>query len=170
MNTYTQKTGFRYWPLVISLVITLSIGAVASFFTVPQIAGWYVHLNKPSFNPPNWLFGPVWTLLYIMIAIAAYLVWKRRADSVAYAYAEYVYIFQLLFNFSWSIVFFGMHKIFLALIVIALLWVSIIVLIFLFGKISKVAAWLLVPYLLWVSFASLLNFSIYVLNKGPLIP
>lgn len=166
MGTFTQKAGFKYWPLVISLAITLSIGIVAAIFTEPQVRGWYVHLNKPTFNPPNWLFGPTWTVLYIMIAVSAYRVWLGRSKAVAYIYARRTYIFQLLFNFSWSIVFFGMHQVFAALIVIAVLWVSIIVLIYLFSRIDKIAAWLLVPYLLWVSFASLLNFSIYVLNKA----
>lgn len=166
MNTSTAHTArFQFWPLAISIIITLAIAGVASYFTVPQIPGWYSTLQKPGFNPPNWLFGPVWTVLYIMIAIAAYLVWQRRNHSVDYANARNTYFLQLLFNFLWSIVFFGMHQIFAALAIITLLWVSIIVNIYFFGKMSKVAAWLLVPYLLWVSFASLLNFSIYVLNK-----
>jgi benzodiazapine receptor len=164
MSTATNKRGFQLWPLVISLVITLSIAGVASYFTVPQIPVWYAYLQKPSFNPPNWLFGPVWTTLYVMIAIAAYLVWKKRSQSIEYANAKYVYILQLLLNFSWSIIFFGMHQILAALIVIGLLWLTIIVNILFFSRINKAAAWLLVPYLLWVSFASLLNFSIYKLN------
>ncbi|RKR82765.1 TspO/MBR related protein [Mucilaginibacter gracilis] len=161
----TKQSGFGYWALLVSLLITLSIGGVASFFTIPQISTWYVYLNKPAFNPPNWLFGPVWTLLYIMMAIAAFLVWQKRDGNINYIKARNIYLRQLLFNFSWSIVFFGMHQILGALLIIALLLISIVFNIVYFGKISKVAAWLLVPYLLWVSFASILNFAIYILNK-----
>ncbi|MCO5948658.1 TspO/MBR family protein [Mucilaginibacter flavidus] len=155
---------FQLFPFLISLVITLAIGFVASLFTRPQIAGWYSTLNKPTFNPPPWLFAPVWTVLYIMIAIAAYLVWQRRDSSKTYKIASSIYIVQLAFNFSWSMVFFGLHGILPALFVILLLWVSIILNIRWFKKYSKTAAWLLVPYLLWVSFASILNLSIYLLN------
>lgn len=164
MNTSAQHSGFRLWPFVISIVITLSIGIVAGLCTQPQIATWYVFLKKPAFNPPNWLFGPVWTILYIMIGISAYLVWQKRSHSVSYVNAQYIYFLQLLLNFSWSIIFFGMHQILPALIIILLLWFSIILTIIFFGKISKAAAWLLVPYLLWVSFASVLNFAIFRLN------
>jgi len=146
------------------MLITLAIGFVASLFTRPQIAGWYSTLNKPSFNPPNWLFAPVWTSIYIMIAIAAYLVWKRRDNTRAYSVAIFIYSVQLALNFSWSIIFFGLHGIWPALIVILLLWVSIILNIRWFNKFNSTAAWLLVPYLAWVSFASLLNLSIYLLN------
>jgi len=163
MNT-TQQTRFQFWPLAISLLITLSIAGVASYFTVPQIPGWYAGLEKPSFNPPNGLFGPVWTVLYIMIAVSAYLIWQRKDTSVDYVNAKYIYFLQLFLNFSWSIIFFGLHQILAALVIIGLLWIVIILNIFFFGKISKIAAWLLVPYLLWVSFASLLNLEIFRLN------
>ncbi|WP_295794887.1 TspO/MBR family protein [Mucilaginibacter sp.] len=163
MESSTSKK-FQLFPFLISLVITLAIGFVASLFTRPQIASWYSTLNKPTFNPPPWLFAPVWTALYIMIAIAAYLVWQRRDSSKTYKITASIYIVQLAFNFSWSMVFFGLHGILPALFVILLLWVSIILNIRWFKKYSKTAAWLLVPYLLWVSFASILNLSIYLLN------
>jgi len=165
MKTLTQPGKFQFGPFMVSLLITLAIGIVASLFTTPQIAGWYASLQKPAFNPPNWLFAPVWTTLYIMIAIAAYLVWKRRDTSPAYRKAKRVYFWQLLLNFSWSIIFFGLHQVLIALMVIVLLWLSIIITMFAFKRFSATACWLLLPYLLWVSFAALLNFSIYVLNR-----
>lgn len=164
MKTIARNSRFQFLPFVISLLIVLVIAIVASLCTVPQIPGWYSTLNKPSFNPPDQLFAPVWTVLYIMIATAAYLVWKLRTDSGLYRNTRLVYFIQLALNFSWSIIFFGMHHIFLALVIIILLWFSIIANIYYFGRFSKTAAWLLVPYLLWVSFASVLNFSIYILN------
>jgi benzodiazapine receptor len=163
MKNVTPKK-FQFFPFLLSLAITLTIGFVASLFTRPQIAGWYGTLNKPSFNPPAWLFAPVWTVIYIMIAIAAYLVWRGRDNSKTYKITTAIYIVQLAFNFSWSIVFFGLHGVLPALFIILLLWVSIILNIRWFKKYSQIAGWLLVPYLLWVSFASILNLSIYLLN------
>jgi tryptophan-rich sensory protein len=165
MKINIADTKFKPIPLVISLVIALSIAYVASIFTRPQIQSWYSTLHKPSYNPPNWLFAPVWVTIYILIGIAAYLVWKLRNGSATYKTTVIIYIIQLLLNLSWSIVFFGMHQIFAALIIIISLLVAIILNINWFGLFSKVAAWLLVPYLLWVSFASFLNLSIYILNK-----
>lgn len=156
---------FQFFPYLISLLITLAIGLVASVFTRPQIAGWYSTLHKPSFNPPPWLFAPVWTLIYILIATAAYTVWKLRSRRPAYKIARAIYFIQLLLNFSWSIVFFGLHQILGAFFIILLLWISIILNIHWFGKFSKMAGWLFYPYLLWVSFAALLNASIYFLNR-----
>lgn len=164
MSTMATTKKFQFLPLVTSLAITLAIGFVASLSTRPQIAGWYSRLNKPSFNPPNWLFAPVWTTLYIMIAIAAYLVWKERDKSGLYSTTVTIYIIQLALNFSWSIIFFDFHGILPALVIILMLWLSIIANIRWFNKFSHTAAWLLAPYLLWVSFASLLNLSIYLLN------
>jgi len=164
MNALTIKKRFQLFPFLISLAITLAIGFTASLFTRPQIAGWYALLQKPSFNPPAWLFAPVWTILYILIAIAAYMVWKRRNTTTIYHSTVGIYFIQLLLNFSWSIVFFGLHQVFGALIIIILLWASILLNIYWFHKFNKTAAWLLVPYLLWVSFAALLNVNIYLLN------
>jgi len=161
----TQPYRLEWLPLIISVLITEGIAVTASLFTISQIPVWYSTLNKPWFNPPNWLFGPVWVTLYLMIAVAAYLVWKRRNKSDVYKTTRNVYIIQLVLNFSWSAVFFGMHQVLGALLVIALLWISIVICIYNFNKFSKVAAWLLVPYLLWVSFASVLNLYIYLLNR-----
>jgi len=165
MKTLAHTSKFQFGPFIVSLLITLAIAAVASLCTIPQIPTWYSQLNKPSFNPPNQLFGPVWTVLYIMIATAAYLIWKQRNDSPLYATTRTVYFIQLLLNFSWSIIFFGLHQILIALVVIVLLWISIVLTMYYFGKFSKTACWLLLPYLLWVSFATALNFSIYLLNR-----
>jgi len=161
----TDRNKFEPIPFTLSLLITLAIGAVASLFTRPEIKTWYTTLNKPGFTPPNWLFPVAWTLLYIMIATAAYLVWKRRDATATYKITLYVYIAQLLLNFMWSIVFFGMHQILGGLIIIILLLVFIILNINYFGRFNKIAAWLLVPYLAWVSYATLLNLNIYFLNK-----
>ncbi|TWR29390.1 tryptophan-rich sensory protein [Mucilaginibacter pallidiroseus] len=165
MTTATPARKFQLLPLIISLVITLAIGFVASMFTRPEIDGWYRTLNKPSFTPPNWAFPVAWTTLYILIATAAYLVWQKRDGSATFKTTVVIYAVQLLLNFSWSIVFFGLHNIFGGLIVIILLLILIILNISWFGRFSMVAAWLLVPYLLWVSYATLLNISIYILNK-----
>ncbi|QJD95147.1 tryptophan-rich sensory protein [Mucilaginibacter robiniae] len=151
--------------LVISLLIPLAIGITASMVTRPQIAGWYAALHKPAFNPPNWLFGPVWTIIYILMGIAAWLVWQKRSSSQLYSSAMFIYVVQLVLNFSWSMVFFGLHQIAGALAVITLLWMSIGIAIYYFSKFSRVAGWLLVPYLLWVSYASALNLYIYLLNR-----
>jgi len=151
MNPTASTKKFQFVPFVINLLVTLAIGFVASLFTRPQIAGWYSALNKPSFNPPAWLFAPVWTIIYIMMAIAAYLVWKRRNNSIIYSTARIIYIVQLLLNFSWSIVFFGLHGVLPAHAIILFLWISIVLNIIYFARMSKIAAWLLVPYLLWVS-------------------
>ncbi|WP_183564320.1 TspO/MBR family protein [Mucilaginibacter sp. SP1R1] len=165
MSSTASIRKFQFFPFVISLLITLSIGFVASLFTRPEIAGWYSTLKKPPFNPPAWLFAPVWTALYILIAIAAYLVWKHRSRKPVYKVTRAIYFIQLFLNFSWSIVFFGMHQVAGALVVIILLWISIGLSIMWFNKFNKTAGWLLVPYLLWVSFAGVLNASIYFLNN-----
>ncbi|MCJ8210063.1 tryptophan-rich sensory protein [Mucilaginibacter sp. RS28] len=160
----SPKNKIQILPLVLNLLIPLAIGFVASLYTRPEIPGWYRQLHKPSFTPPSWLFAPVWTSLYILMGIAAYMVWKNR-NNPAFKKAAWVYIAQLVFNFSWSIIFFGNHEILGALTIIVTLWVLILLNIITFAKISKTAAWLLVPYLLWVSYATALNTAIYLLNK-----
>ncbi len=165
MRTKPINKKFEPVPFIISLAITLAIGFVASLFTRPEIGGWFAGLQKPWFNPPPWLFAPVWTTIYILIAIAAYLVWKHRSNSLKYSITRNIYLLQLFLNFSWSIVFFGMHQILGALVVILLLWASILFNFVWFNKYSKIASALLIPYFLWVTFAAFLNLYIYLLNS-----
>ena len=147
-----------------SIIICQLAGIIGSLFTAPSIPLWYANINKPSFNPPSWVFAPVWTTLYLLMGIALFLVWrkglKRKDLKIAFA----VFIFQLILNTLWSILFFGLKSPFVAFIEIVLLWISILISIILFFRISKVAGALLIPYLLWVSFASVLNFAIWRLN------
>jgi benzodiazapine receptor len=151
--------------ILTSIVICELAGVIGSVFTTPSIPGWYAGLTKPAFNPPNWVFAPVWTTLYALMGLAAYLVyakgWKRADVKKALA----VFAAQLLLNALWSAVFFGAHAILAGVAVIVLLWAMIAASIWLFSGISKPAAWLLVPYLLWVSFAMVLNVSLYGLNR-----
>lgn len=149
--------------LVVSIAIPLAVGAVAGYFTTQSIPGWYQTLNFPSFRPPNAVFGPVWTTLYVLMGIGCFLVWKKPASPARNA-ALRIYSVQLLVNFSWSFVFFFFKQIGLAVMVIALLWMLIIYMIGWFKKINTVAAYIQVPYLLWVSFATVLNIAIWQLN------
>lgn len=149
--------------LLISIALPFLAGAIGSYFTAPSIPTWYASLNKPTFNPPNWLFGPVWTLLYILMGISFYLIWNKQTKKdrpQAYKY----YFAQLILNSIWSIVFFGIKRLDLALIVIVVLWFLILKTIIAFRQMNKTSSNLLIPYILWVSFATLLNFSLYILN------
>ena len=150
--------------LIIAVLIPLLIGFTGGGFTASEIPGWYAKLNKPSWNPPNWLFGPVWTTLYIMMGIALYLVWKSTAASSVKQTAFVLFAVQLSFNFSWSIIFFNQHQVGWALVEILVMWVFIVLTIFSFSRINNTAAWLLVPYVSWVSFAAILNYTIWKLN------
>ncbi len=150
--------------LIISIALCLMAGAVGSYFTADAIPGWYETLNKPEFNPPNWVFGPVWTILYILMGISLFLVWKEGPGNTKVKPAMLMFWVQLALNVLWSVVFFGMTNISGGLLVIILLWISILITILRFRKISAVAGTLLVPYILWVTFASVLNFFFYRLN------
>lgn len=149
---------------ILSVIIPLAVGGLSGYLTSGEIKDWYRTVEKPVFNPPDFVFGPVWTALYIMMGIAFVLVWKAGAESGRKRKAMTLYFLQLLLNFLWSLIFFGAHEIGWALVEIALLWVTIILTINAFRKISSLAAWLLVPYLCWVSFAAVLNFAIWKLN------
>ncbi len=148
---------------VITIGITMLIGYASGMVTRDAIDTWYVTLNKPWFNPPNWIFGPVWSLLYIAMGVAAARVWIK-SEGVALRGAMLAYGVQLLLNAFWSIAFFGMRSPELALVVIIALWLAIVWCLQRFKAIDRPAAWLLVPYLLWVSFATLLNVAIVRLN------
>lgn len=143
--------------LLLSIGLCLGAGIVGSFFTISTIPTWYVTLNKPFFSPPNFVFGPVWTVLYILMGISLYLIWvKSKVPNVFWV--------QLILNTAWSIIFFGMKNPTLALLDIAALWISMFLTIKAFSKINKLAGKLLIPYLLWVTFASYLNLMIEILN------
>lgn len=147
--------------LIIFLLICFAVAGLGSLATTPNIPNWYAGLNKPSWNPPNWLFGPVWTLLYAMMAVAGWLVWKRAGWGTALT----CFAVQLALNLAWSFIFFGAHQTGLAFLEIVLLWLAIVATIISFWSVSKTAAGLLIPYLLWVSFAATLNFTIWRLNS-----
>lgn len=148
--------------LVVAIVAVELVGVAGSFFTVPEVSGWYAALQKPALNPPAWIFGPVWTTLYFLMGISLWLVWK--SDAVKKGMAMRLFAMQLALNAIWSPIFFGAHATGGALAVMVLLWAAIGATILAFRRISAVAAWLLVPYILWVSFAGYLNYSIWMLN------
>ncbi len=151
--------------LLICVAGCLLIGFAGSYFTSQSIPTWYQGLSKPFFSPPNWLFGPVWTILYIMMGLALYLVVKQGLKSANVRSTVFIFMLQLLLNLLWSVLFFGFQSPIAAFIEIVFLWVFILITIIAFRKISKPAGYLLVPYNIWVLFASLLNLSIVFLNK-----
>jgi translocator protein len=149
---------------IISLLIPLAVGFVSGLFTRNSVDTWFTTINKPWFNPPSWVFGPVWTLLYLLMGVAMWLVWKHKGDETQKKRALYLYAVQLVFNFFWSIIFFHFHEPGWAFAEIMALWVLILLTIFAFAKVNKTAAWLLVPYISWVSFAAILNYTIWRMN------
>ena len=154
--------------LIISLLLCLLAGYLGSIFTTPAIAGWYSTITKASFNPPNWIFAPVWTALFLLMGISLYLVWTKgeiKSKRKLIKPALWAFGIQLALNVLWSILFFGMKSPFYAFIDILVLWAAIFMTIRAFGKVSKAAAWFLLPYILWVSFAVILNLSIVLLNS-----
>ena len=153
----------NYLKLIISVVSCELIGVLGSIFTTKNIPAWYSGLNKPSFNPPDWIFGPVWFTLYLLMGISFYIIWNKSGDSDI-KIPVIIFILQLFFNFIWSVIFFGFKMPGLAFIDILILDVLILVCIFLFYPVSNSASYLLIPYLLWVSFAALLNYKIWILN------
>jgi tryptophan-rich sensory protein len=179
------KTDLGY--LLGAIVICELVGMVGAFFTMPAIDGWYAGLNRPSFSPPDWIFAPVWTLLFFLMGISLYLVWKKgwkvkvsqkeKKEKVWNSYTKklwtgawreenviVIFILQLVLNIWWSVIFFGLEYPGLAFFEILMLWFAILYTILNFYRISKPAAYLLLPYILWVSFAIVLNYSFWMLN------
>jgi len=151
--------------LIICLALTFSAALIGSLFTRSAVTDWYATLNKPSFTPPDWLFGPVWAILYLLMAISAFIVWQKGLANLAVRIALILYLIQLILNALWSVIFFGLKLPLPAFIEILLLWSAIVFTILAFARVSVLAALLLVPYILWVSFAAVLNFSIWFLNR-----
>jgi benzodiazapine receptor len=157
----SMKNGLR---LIVSVVTPVLVGALSGMATARGVQEWYPSLVKPSFNPPNWVFGPVWTTLYIMMGIALYLVWRKGLREPGVWAAMVVFAIQLVLNGLWSLLFFGMHRPDIAFFEIVLLWVAILATTIAFFRQHRLAGTLLVPYLAWVSFAAVLNYSLWRLN------
>ena len=158
-------TKLKIIPLLFSIGVCFLAAAAGSAFTIGAIDTWYVTLNKPFFSPPNWVFGPVWTLLYLMMGISFYIFLNTKTNAKEKRLGLSLFYVQLALNALWSILFFGLKSQIAAFIGIILLWLAIFLTIRSFLQISKGAGWLLIPYLAWVSFATILNFSIVVLNR-----
>ena len=152
-----------WYKLIISIIGCEAAGLIGGIFTAKSVKSWFLTINKPSFNPPSWIFGPVWTALYFLMGISVYIIW-RKSDTQNVKMALAVFIVQLLLNTLWSFIFFGNQNPQLAFFEILLLWVFILACIIVFFPISQTASYLLVPYILWVSFAAVLNYSIWKLN------
>jgi len=157
--------------LIVSIAVCESAGIIGSIFTIPSIPSWYATLVKPALNPPAWIFAPVWTTLFALMGVAVFLVWKEKEIASSPAaprkknkIALSIFVGQLVLNILWSIIFFGLHNPGLAFVNIIVLWFAIVGTIIVFYKISKLAAYLFIPYILWVSFAMYLNYAIWMLN------
>lgn len=155
----------NYIKLLLSILIPLLVGGISGFFTSQSVSGWYTTIQKPWFNPPNWIFGPVWTLLYVLMGVSFFLIWTSEVDVYQKNKAMILFAAQLTVNFLWSYFFFYRQQPAWALVDIVLMWMLILLTIVSFGKISSLSAWLLVPYISWVSFAGVLNYSIWSLNR-----
>lgn len=153
----------KYFKLALCITLPLLVGGISGFATATSINDWYVSINKPSFNPPNYLFGPVWTTLYILMGISFYMILQTASHDMRKK-AVNIFSIQLLLNFCWSFIFFNFQLPGFAFAEIIIMWISILTMIIIFYKINKTAALLQIPYLMWVSFASVLNGSIWYLN------
>lgn len=155
---------FKPIAFIINIAITLGVGALGGWATAQSVKTWYPMLNKPSFNPPDSLFAPIWTTLYVLIGIAAYLVWIKRDKIVHFPRTVAIYLIQLILNLGWSFIFFYLREVGFALAEIILLLIFIVINASMFHKINKWAGLIFIPYFLWVSFASFLTYNIFILN------
>ena len=154
----------KIFKFIFALLVCQAAGGIGSLFTIPAIDSWYADLNKPSFTPPNWLFSPAWITLFVLMGLALYLILIKDLSQKKVQTALSLFFTQLIFNILWSVLFFGLKSPLLGFIEIIVLIVLVLATILQFAKISKPAAFLLVPYLLWITFAAFLNFSVWQLN------
>lgn len=154
----------KFVKLIGCILLCQVAGIFGSLFTYPQIAGWYASLKKPSFTPPNWLFGPAWLTLYTLMGISLYFVLESKVERKKLNLVLSIFSVQLILNALWSLLFFGLESPFLGLVCIALMWLAILLTIIVFSKLSLKAAILLIPYIAWVTFAMTLNYYVWVLN------
>jgi tryptophan-rich sensory protein len=151
--------------LALAIAVPLAVGGLSGLATPRGVDTWYPTLVKPFFNPPAWVFGPTWTVLYILMGVALFFVWRQGLDTQGVSLALTVFAIQLVLNALWSIIFFGMQSPAWAFVEIILLWLAIVATLWAFWRVLPAAGWLLVPYLAWVSFAAVLNGSIWMLNR-----
>jgi len=150
--------------LVTSIAVCIVAGGIGSIFTLKSIHTWYVTIEKPAFTPPDSVFGPVWTILYVLMGIAAFLVWRKGSKRRGVIIALVMFLAQLILNVLWSVVFFGLRSPHYGVLVIIALWTMILLSLIMFFKISRTSGLFMLPYLLWVSFAAILNVSIWALQ------
>ena len=166
MTTQSIKTNTPGGPVsaIVSIVIALAVAAIGGLATASSVTTWYVGLHKPAFNPPNAVFGPVWTVLYVLMALAAWRVWRAGPAGGRRRAAIGLYAVQLALNLAWSLIFFGLRRPDLALVEIAVLLIAVLATTAVFWRRDRIAGLMLVPYAAWVAFASALNFAIWRLN------
>ena len=157
--TYMLKN--KFLSFILFFVITFSASFVGGLVSINLKEPWYSELIKSNYNPPDWIFAPVWTTLYLMMTLAIWFFWHTKNRDIN---TVYIYFIHIIFNTTWSIVFFGLHQILLALIVLLILIILIIILILKFKRVNKVSSYLMIPYLLWCCYALFLNFNLYILN------
>ena len=151
----------KFLSFILLLIFTYSASFIGGMVTINFKEPWYSQLVKSNYNPPDWIFAPVWTTLYLMMTVAIWLYWHSRNRDIN---TIYVYFIHIVFNTTWSIIFFGLHQIFLALMILIILIILIIILIIRFKRVNKVSSYLMIPYLLWCCYALFLNFNLYILN------
>lgn len=169
VRKHTRSVSLRhssasFFSVIGWIVLCELAGIVGSVFTVSSIPTWYQTLVKPVFSPPNWVFGPVWTTLYALMGIAVYRVWSLGMKKESVRHAVYLFVMHLALNAIWSPIFFGARQIPLAFVTIAIMWLTLITVMFRFEKLDKMSALFLVPYLAWISFAMVLNYNLWILN------
>lgn len=160
-----MKNNKKIWKLPLSIVLCLVAGGIGAYFTNFSVATWYIYLLKPAFTPASWVFAPVWGVLYVLMGISVYLVWAHESFDEKGKDGLYLFFTQLALNTNWSIAFFGFRSILWGFVVIILLWIFILMTIIKFYKISPMASILMIPYILWVSFAAILNYNFLILNR-----
>ncbi len=163
VSIMSQKINF--YKLLASILLCQLAGAIGAVFTASSLENWYLLLEKPAFNPPSWIFSPVWILLYTLMGISLYIVWEKGVQQRDVKIGLLIFGIQLGLNTLWSFLFFGLRSPYYAFIEIILLWFAILLTIIQFRRISKTASYLLIPYILWVSFAMLLNYYLWILNS-----
>jgi benzodiazapine receptor len=162
---FEDMSGMDIIKLIISIVACEGAGGIGAIFTTPAIPTWYAGLKKPTFTPPNSVFGPIWITLYLLMGIAVFLVWREGLGQEGVIIAFVIFWAQLVLNILWSVIFFGLKSLFGGMVMILLLWIAILINIITFFGVSPLAGWLLIPYIIWVSIAANLNVQVWKLNR-----